>query len=41
VCGTDLFTAVGETVLAHGGGVMTLARNDMPTESGVAAIYRY
>lgn len=41
VCGTDLFTAVGETVLAHGGGVMSLARNDMPTESGVAAIYRY
>lgn len=38
---TDLFTAVAETVLMHGGGIMTLARNDMPTESGVAAVYRY
>lgn len=39
--GADLFTAVAETVLMHGGGIMSLARNDMPTESGVAAVYRY
>lgn len=37
----DLFGGVAETVLLHGGTVLTLARNDMPTESGVAAIYRY
>jgi hypothetical protein len=37
----DLFGAVAETVLVHGGDVLTLARNDMPTETGVAAIYRY
>lgn len=37
----DVFGAVAETVLAHGGTIIPLARNDMPTESGVAAIYRY
>lgn len=37
----DLFGAVAETVLLHGGGVLPLERNAMPTESGVAAIYRY
>jgi len=37
----DLFGAVAETVLLHGGGIMALERNAMPTESGVAAIYRY
>ncbi|MFM9195416.1 MAG: hypothetical protein ACKOWG_06715, partial [Planctomycetia bacterium] len=37
----DLFGSVAETVLLHGGGVVALERNAMPTESGVAAIYRY
>ena len=37
----DLFGSVAETVLLHGGGVVALERNTMPTESGVAAIYRY
>ena len=37
----DLFGAIAETVLAHGGTIITVARNQMPTESGVAAIYRY
>ena len=37
----DLFGTVAETVLLHGGGVVALERNEMPTESGVAAIYRY
>jgi hypothetical protein len=37
----DLFGAVAETVLLHGGMVVALARNEMPTESGVAAIDRY
>ncbi len=37
----DLFGSVAETVLRHGGGVVALERNAMPTESGVAAIYRY
>lgn len=37
----DLFSAVAETVLLHGGTIVALARNEMPTESGVAAIYRY
>ncbi len=37
----DLFGAVAETVLLHGGTVVALARNEMPTESGVAAIFRY
>lgn len=37
----DLFGSVAEAVLMHGGGVVALERNEMPTESGVAAIYRY
>ena len=37
----DLFGSVAETVLLHGGSVVALERNTMPTESGVAAIYRY
>ena len=37
----DVYAAVAETVLLHGGTILALARNDMPTESGVAAIYRY
>jgi hypothetical protein len=38
---TDLFGSVAETVLLHGGGVVAVDRKAMPTESGVAAIYRY
>lgn len=38
---SDLFGALAETVLLHGGGIVALDRNAMPTESGVAAIYRY
>jgi hypothetical protein len=41
VQGEDLFGAVAETVLLHGGGILSLDRNAMPTETGVAAIYRY
>ncbi len=37
----DVFGAVTETVLAHGGTIVSVPRIDMPTESGVAAIYRY
>ena len=37
----DVFGAVAETVLAHGGTIVSVPRIDMPTESGVAAIYRY
>ena len=37
----DVFGAVAETVLAHGGTIVSVSRIDMPTESGVAAIYRY
>jgi hypothetical protein len=32
---------LAETVLLHGGTVVALALNEMPTESGVAAIFRY
>ena len=39
--GVDLFGSVAETVLLHGGGVLALDKIDMPTESGVAAIYRW
>jgi hypothetical protein len=39
--GEDVFGATAETVLLHGGTILALARNEMPTESGVAAIYRY
>ena len=41
VAAEDLFGAVAETVLLHGGSVVALARNEMPTESGVAAVFRY
>lgn len=37
----DLFGSVAEAVLLHSGEVVALDRNAMPTESGVAAIYRY
>ena len=37
----DLFGTLAETVLLHGGGIMAIDRNAMPTESGVAAVYRY
>lgn len=39
--GEDLYGAVAETVFSTGGTVVTVTRNSMPTESGVAAIYRY
>jgi hypothetical protein len=39
--GEDLFGAVAESVLLHGGTILALARIAMPTESGVAAILRY
>lgn len=41
VRGADLFGAVAEAVLLHGGGILALDRIAMPTESGVAAVYRY
>ena len=41
VAAGDLFGSVAETVILHGGGILALDRNAMPTESGVAAIYRY
>lgn len=37
----DLCGALAETVILHGGGVVAVDRPAMPTESGVAAIYRY
>ena len=37
----DVVGAVAETVLAHGGTIVAVPRIEMPTESGVAAIYRY
>jgi hypothetical protein len=37
----DLYGGVAETVLAKGGTVVALVRNAMPTETGLAAIYRY
>lgn len=37
----DLFGTLAETVLEHRGDIVPLARNAMPTESGVAAIYRW
>jgi hypothetical protein len=39
--GPDLFAALAESVLEHRGDILALARNAMPTESGVAAIYRW
>jgi hypothetical protein len=37
----DIFGSVAEMVVAQDGGLVTLERNAMPTESGVAAIYRW
>ncbi|MFM9012001.1 MAG: hypothetical protein ACKON8_14375 [Planctomycetota bacterium] len=37
----DVVGAVAETVLARGGAIVALPRIEMPTESGVAASYRY
>ena len=37
----DLYGAVAEEVLLHGGGILSLDRKAMPTASGIAAIYRY
>jgi hypothetical protein len=37
----DLLGAVAETVLAKGGSVVAVERIRMPTESGIAAVYRY
>jgi hypothetical protein len=37
----DLYGAVAEEVLLHGGGILALDRIAMPTASGIAAIYRY
>lgn len=41
ITGEDLFGAVAEAVFANGGAVVTLAAHEMPTETGIAAIYRY
>ena len=37
----DIFGSIAEMVVAQDGGLVTLERNAMPTESGVAAIYRW
>lgn len=37
----DLCGRVAETVLATGGTIVPLVRNAMPTETGLAAVYRY
>lgn len=37
----DLIGAVAETVLLHGGELLSLEHGRMPTTSGLAAIYRY
>lgn len=37
----DVFGAVAEEVLLHGGGIVSLDRGTMPTDTGVAAVYRY
>lgn len=39
--GNDLFGTLAETVVLHGGGVVAVDRGQLPTTSGVAAIYRY
>jgi len=39
--GEDLFEDLVEIVLEHGGAIVPLDRIQMPTETGVAAIYRY
>jgi hypothetical protein len=41
VVGEDLYGAVAETVFTKGGTIVMLAPNEMPTETGLAAIYRY
>ncbi|NDH95753.1 MAG: hypothetical protein EBZ13_14745, partial [Planctomycetia bacterium] len=37
----DIIGAVAETVLLHGGEILLLERGQMPSDSGLAAIYRY
>ena len=37
----DIIGAVAETALLHGGEVLSLERSRMPSETGLAAIYRY
>ena len=37
----DILGGIAETVLLHGGKVVSLERSRMPTDSGLAAIYRY
>lgn len=37
----DVLGALAETVLLHGGEIVSLARTAMPTATGAAAIYRY
>jgi hypothetical protein len=37
----DIYGSLAETVLVKGGTIVALARNAMPTETGLAAIYRY
>lgn len=39
--GDDLLGSLAETVVLHGGGVVAVDRGQLPTTSGVAAIYRY
>jgi hypothetical protein len=39
--GEDLYEELVEIVVEHGGAIVPLTRIQMPTESGVAAIYRY
>lgn len=41
VAADDLFGTLAETVVLHGGGVVTVDGGVLPTTSGVAAIYRY
>lgn len=41
VDGEDLYGAVAEAVFSRGGTVVMLAPHEMPTETGVAAIFRY
>lgn len=41
VMAEDMSSALAETVLLHGGGILALEHEAMPTATGVAAIYRY
>lgn len=41
VTGEDVYGALAETVVAKGGALVILAPDEMPTTSGIAAIYRY